>query len=59
VLDTGESSILFSFGLRWDDVWMPAFAGMTVLMTVSAIMTQSLDPESRKYLAKLDSRLRD
>jgi len=38
-LDPGESSIFSKF-------WMPAFAGMTVLMALSAIMTQSLDPES-------------
>ena len=39
------SSIIKYFldsGLRRDDVWMPAFAGMTVLMVLSAIATQSL-----------------
>jgi hypothetical protein len=27
--------------LREDDVWMPAFAGMTALMVISAFVTQS------------------
>ncbi len=35
-----ESSIFIKF-------WMPAFAGMTALMALSAITTQFLDPESR------------
>jgi len=35
-----ESSIFSKF-------WMPAFAGMTVLIALSAIATQSRKPESR------------
>jgi hypothetical protein len=35
VLDTGESSIISKF-------WIPACAGMTVLMVISYIATQSL-----------------
>ena len=35
-----ESSIFSKF-------WIPAFAGMTALMALSTVMTQSPDPESR------------
>ena len=38
-----ESSIFSNF-------WMPAFAGMTVLIALSAIETQSLDPKSNEFI---------
>jgi hypothetical protein len=42
VLDTGESSYDFVVPrIREDGVWMPAFAGMTFFIALSAIMTQS------------------
>ena len=43
VLDTGESSNCELVPvLRRDDVWMPVFTGMTTLIALFAIATQSL-----------------
>jgi hypothetical protein len=41
---------------RRDDVWIPAFAGMTTLMVISGITTQSRRPESSQIISSYKSR---